>query len=75
MVREQISVPTKEYLDNHYGRCNLLVCTCLKENWLGTLCPHWRATGARNFDELMQQAKEIKRRNDDQHRQRNRQRL
>ncbi len=57
-------MPTKEYLDNHYGRCNLLVCTCIKEKWLGVFCPHWRPTGARNFDELMQQAREIKKHND-----------
>jgi hypothetical protein len=47
-------------LADHYGRCRLEECLCLKAieegrgySWPGRACPDWMPTAAQSWDELV----------------------
>lgn len=49
----------KGYLDRNYGVCKLERCLCKDPHtprfggeWVGTACPDWVPTGARDWEEL-----------------------
>jgi hypothetical protein len=43
------------WLDN-YGECKLGAawCTCLRNEWLGQGCLHWKPWGVKSFDDLQE---------------------
>lgn len=51
-----------DYILDHYGKCDNKVCECLKPNkqWLGRICSHWKPTGAKSFQELLDNAVKIR---------------
>jgi hypothetical protein len=43
----------KDYLTENFGSCKLQNnCTCLRQGWMGTNCPHWVPVQASNYEEL-----------------------
>jgi hypothetical protein len=48
----------EQYLLDNYGRCSNSVCRCLKDGWIGTLCPYWVPLGVRSFEQLKEKALE-----------------
>lgn len=42
-----------EYMLDNYGTCTRGAdCSCLRLEWLGRACVHWRPAGVKSFDEL-----------------------
>ncbi len=47
------------YLTEHYGKCEMNSCVCLKHGWIGTGCFSWKPFNASTYEELREAQKNL----------------
>ena len=45
------------YIKNHYGKCKISPCKCLKERWQGVFCSNWEPVKENSFREMVERLK------------------
>lgn len=58
MAIEQIGDSLADYLAAHYGICDLDPCDCQVKRIMRPFCKHWKACGAKTWDELAAKMRE-----------------
>jgi hypothetical protein len=43
----------EEYVRENYGSCTQEKCACLRDGWLGTICPFWKPLDGESFQKLV----------------------